>query len=447
MLRTNWPKIWLARLRLAFRVPLDTDLERANYRVSVLEGALASVTIQVVATFTPVFALQLGATNQQVGLFYSLPFLFNITALLVTQRFLGEQADLVRWGQGAAFIHRLLILLFITAPLLGALSVWWIVGLYSIASAVMAVSSVLWQGISSDMFPESTRGAVFGTRAMYTGLAGLLSVTVAGKVLDVVSYPANFTLVFVAVALIGFLAAYYYGRLVPPPESDVPSDTSPLHVPSRRPKLRTFLPSEHGKRFLRLTSAVALFNLGFHLASPIATLYYVEHLELSNAVIGILSAVAVLFQVAGSFILGHLADRFGNGTVLAVSAAVLAVQVAVFAAVPSVAYLTVVQAVGGFALGGYNVATLNALFTVGDRRQRPQLIVWYNVAVGLASFLGPQIGTFLLDDLRIAWVFAAAGGVRLLGTFLMLHMARRDFQQTRGRRSRLRVLEGRSFGG
>lgn len=434
----NRLNIILAAIRLALRVPLDTDLERANYRYSVIEGCLATITIQVVATFTPVYALALGATNHQVGLFYSLPFLFNIVALLIANRFIHAQGGLMRIGQGTAYLHRVIILLFIAAPILGTFSVWWIVLLFSLASAALAVSAVFWQGISSDMFPESQRGIVFGTRAMYTGTIGLLAVMAAGKVLDLVRYPLNFAAVFISVAFVGFAAAYYYGRLVPPEEGDTPNHATEVAVRPSRLNPISFVRTVNGKRFLSLTLTVALFNVGFHMSAPIGTIYYVDHLGLTNAVIGILTAVVVMFQVVGSRTWGHISDRWGTGAVLFVTTGLLGIQAVVFAAVPSVLYLVLMQAIGGFALGGYNLATLNALFVMGDRRHRPQLILWYNVVVGMAAFIGPQIGTLLLSQIMIAWVFVISGGARLLATLLMVRMARGDMIATQARRTTLR---------
>lgn len=429
-------QVLLARLRLALRVPLDSDLERANYRFSVVEGALATITIQVVATFTPVFAIALGATNQQVGFIYSFPFLFNIAALIVSKRFTGRQGALMKVGQGTAYVHRAIILLFIAAPFLGTISVWWTLLLYSFASASLAVSSVFWQAISSDMFPENRRGLVFGTRAMYTGAVGLVAVMLTGKVLDAVPYPHNYTLVYSLAAVIGFVAAFYYGKLTPPSDED--GSDGPQAPP--RLKVADLLRTAAGKRFTGLTLTVALFNLGFHIASPIATIYFVEYLGLSNAVIGMLTAVSVLFQVLGARVWGQIADRWGNGTVVLITTVLMAIQAAIFAVIPSVGFLMVVQAVGGFALGGYNLSTLNALFLVGDRRLRPQLIIWYNVIVGIANFSGPQFGTFLLSRYAIGWVFGVAGGVRMLGALLMTGMARRDAAATQSRRATLKRM-------
>ena len=164
-------QVFAARVRLALRVPLETETEQRNYRYAVIEGALATITVQIVATFTPVFAISLGATNQQVGFIYSFPFLFNIAALLISAGSTRRRERHLPVGQVTAVLHRVLILLLLLAPVLGRFGVWWLLVLYSLASAAMAVSSVFWQAIVSDMFPPGRRGVVFGTRSMYTGIA------------------------------------------------------------------------------------------------------------------------------------------------------------------------------------------------------------------------------------------------------------------------------------
>lgn len=424
----RWFQVLAARVRLALRVPLETEIERRNYWYAVVEGALATITVQIVTTFTPVYAIALGATNQQVGFIYSFPFLFNIAALLTSSRQTERRERHLAVGQGTAVLHRVLILLFLLAPLLGAFGVWWLLILYSLASAAMAVSSVFWQAIVSDMFPPSRRGLVFGTRSMYTGLAGLVGVMLTGRLLDLVAYPHNYAVGLGLAALIGFAAAYYYGKLAPPEGDDPPASSA---VPAPSFQLRTFLRTDAGRGFLSLTGTVALFNLGFHMASPIVTIYFVEQLGYSNALIGVLTAASVLFQVFGSRMWGALADRWGLAIVLICTTAIMAVQAAAFWIVPSVVFLLIMQALGGFALGGYNVATLNALFLVGDRRSRPGLILWYNVLVGLANFVGPQLGTAALGVMTIPAVFMLAGGLRTLGALAMVRHGWSDVAVTR----------------
>lgn len=414
-------QVFAARVRLALRVPLETETEQRNYRYAVIEGALATITVQIVATFTPVFAISLGATNQQVGFIYSFPFLFNIAALLISAGSTRRRERHLPVGQVTAVLHRVLILLLLLAPVLGRFGVWWLLVVYSLASAAMAVSSVFWQAIVSDMFPPGRRGVVFGTRSMYTGIAGLAGVMVSGRLLDMVAYPHNYVFVFGLAALVGFLAAYYYGKLEPPGADELPLGDG---APAADTHLRAFFRTEAGRSFLALTFSVAVFNLGFHMASPLVTIYFVEHLGYSNAMIGLLTATSVLFQVIGGGVWGVLADRWGLGLVLVATTGLMAFQAGAFWLIPSVFFLIVMQALGGFALGGYNVATLNALFLAGDKRCRPRLILWYNVLVGIANFAGPQLGTAALGALSLPAVFMASGGLRLAG---MLAMGRRGW--------------------
>lgn len=421
-------QVTAARARLALRVPLDTEWERRNYRVSVVEGCLATFPIQVVATFAPVFAVALGASNRVVGLLYSVPFLLNTVALLIANRLLEGEGALVRVGQGTAFLHRFFSMLLAAAPWLGRWGVVWVLVLYSAASAAQAVSSACWQAFSSDMFPEDRRGIVFGTRAMFTGTIALLSVMLTGRLLDVLPYPFNFVAVFVAVGLVGFAAAYVYGLYRPA------EDENSAGAKERpRLRLRGLLATETGKRFAALVLVLVVFSFGFQMTSALGTIYFVHRLSLPNTWIGLLTAIVVLFQVIGSRIWGQIGDRWGNGTVLLFSTLILGVQCILFTAVPSVLYLAVMQAAGGFALGGYNVASLNALFLMGDRRERPQLIVWFNVVAGLANFLAPQLGTKLLEWVELGWVFALAGLVRLLASGLMWVLARRGLVAVQGR--------------
>jgi hypothetical protein len=169
--------------------------------------------------------MELGATNAQVGLMVSLPFLANALVILLGMRIVTGRANILRPACYASAMHRVFVLCLLPAPLLPAhIRVWWVLTVYSLATASAALTSTWWTAMMSDVFPHRHRGAVFGTRAVFTGSAGVLATLITGKALDLMPYPVNYMVMFFLAAVTGFIAVRVLSRTrLPAPTVSVES--------------------------------------------------------------------------------------------------------------------------------------------------------------------------------------------------------------------------------
>lgn len=397
---------------------------------SLIEGTLMVASLQIFINFVGVYALGLGASDAQVGLLTSLPFLLNAAALVVTSRTSLTARQAVRRSVWTGSIHRIFVALIPLAPLFGERAPHWVILTHSLASAAMMVTATAWQAAVSDMFPAGNRGRIFGIRSMIVGFAGFLGTLVAGRLLDLWPFPLNFSITFWFATLLAIVATFYLAKLDPADDGETGGRSLPLAALMR---------TEEGRSLGRLLIPVGVFNIGFNMLAPVINIYFVNHLNLSNAQIGLLTAASVLSQTIGSAVWGGLSDRVGNYTVTLASAAGLAFQAAVFWLSPSLPFLIGAQLLGGFCYGGFLLGTFNAVNSLGGPRTRSQMITWFHALSNLAAFIAPLAGSAVLGRFGLVEAFLVAAGFRAASALLIVAPARTDRAAT----TRSRTLVGR----
>lgn len=410
---------WLA-------VPLETEDQRWNYRYCTIEGCLAVASVQAVASFVVVYAIDLGASNSQVGLLISLPFLVTALTILAGSRFISRRHP-QKPTMIASAIHRVFVVMMVFAPLLPmGIRVWWVTATYSLAATAAALASTWWTAMMSEVFPQKHRGAVFGTRSVFTGSAGVIATLLTGRGLDLLPFPYNYMLMFLVAAIVGFIASSFIAKLRLPVEPTVQQGTEKTNVTQLRLRWRQVLQGDTKTAFWGLALPVFLFNMGYHMATPIINIYFVEYLHYSKSAIGLLTAIFLICQVLSSRFWGRLCDRIGNHIVALISMAILTVQMSVYLLVPRIPFLLLMQSMGGLAFGGYAISTFNGLINMGSPAQRSVLVSLFNVVSQMGAFLAPSSGTFILDQWGLVVAFVAVTLFRAIGALSIAKPARRE---------------------
>ncbi len=405
-------------------VPLETEDQHWNYRYCTIEGCLAVASVQAVAGFVVVYALDLGASNSQVGLLISLPFLVTALTILAGSRYIVRRHP-QRPTMVVSALHRVFVVLMALAPLLPmSIRVWWVTATYSLAATAAALASTWWTAMVSEVFPQQHRGAVFGTRLVFTGSAGVIATILTGRGLDLLPYPLNYMLMFSAAAIVGFIASSFIAKLRLPASPMV--EQGGEKVPATQLRLRQVLQSDVKAAFWGLALPVFLFNIGYHMATPIINIYFVEYLHYSKSAIGLLTATFLICQVISSRYWGRLSDRIGNHIVALISMTILTVQMSAYLLIPRMPFLVVMQGMGGLAFGGYAISTFNGLINLGSPAQRSVLVSLFNVVSQMGAFLAPSSGTFILDRWGLVAAFVSVTLLRSLGALSIYKPARRE---------------------
>jgi MFS family permease len=297
--------------------PLSPAEVRRGLRLSIIEGAVATVNISITgaiggSVFLTGFALLLGANSFQLGLMGALPFIgqaFQFVGAYLEER-VGNRRALTLYG---SLLGRLVWVFLLALPFLsflrGAELAIFMVGL-AISYAFNGIAGNAWLSWMSDMVPARQRGSYFGLRNTVVGVATMASTFVAGQMLDSFRLRGTEALGYAAIFGLAIVAALGSALLV-----------SRQPEPPLRPKARVsvrelLVGPTHDRRFRSYALAAAGWALVTGIAAPFFNAYGLNNLQLSFSILALTAIVTSAVSLVFTPLTGRLQDKLGDRKVL-----------------------------------------------------------------------------------------------------------------------------------
>lgn len=422
-----------------------TDPVRRTLRVSLLEGSVVQVFLNWTsgAVLTG-YLLHQGAGPTALGLVASVPLLAQmfaplaawLAAVLGRRRLLTAVAAL--FGRGLWLLAALLPVLGVPAAAQPPL----MVALVLVSSVFQAGTGTLWAAWMGDVVPVERRGRYFGFRTGLVGVVGMAANIGAGLFLDRVAAPLSFQLVIAVAVLCGLLGA---GLLFL--QWDPPTPRQRVTLPAL---LRAPLADPNFRRFLGFG---VYWQFAVMLGAPFVLPYFLDELHMSFTQVAIWSAVAATSALATTTLWGHVADRAGNKSVLAIGSWVAGV------ALPSLwilagltgdlRFIWASAVFDAVAWGAIGPAVFNLALASAPPAQRASFLAMYGLTTGLAGFLGgllsgPLLLLFRALELPAGWtayhsLFLLSGLFRAQAWRLLRRVAETNAWRTRDLVKQLRL--------
>jgi MFS family permease len=390
-------------------------------------------------SFLAVYAARQGANSFQLGLLAASGALVNLFLTLPVGRWLAGRhvGKAVFW---AAVFHRLFYLLWVPLPVLlpPSAQVWAFIGITFLMSIPGVVLAVGFNALFADAVPPEWRGHVVGVRNALFALALITSTLISGQLLDSLSFPLGYQIVFA----IGFVGAalstvhLWFVRAVPgvepPPRVGRPFGelASPGMLRIIGDALRggvglRFLTRARGLRLLRRDilrgpfGAVLATLFAFHLAQystvPLFSLYWVRHLHLSDEQIGLGTALFWAMVLLGSTQFAALTQRLGHRRMVVFGGMLISLYPALMALSREFGLFMLASAVGGLGWSLFGGALTNYLLDRTPADDRPAHLAWYNLVLNASILLGSLIGPFIADRTGLGAALALLALARALG--------------------------------
>ncbi len=423
-------------------LPPPTPQQRSDFRA--LNGDVFGYGILAGSTlaFLNVYAARLGASAYQLAMLTALPGLVNLGFSLPGARWL-ETRSVTRATFVTAVWNRVFLLPLVLVPLAlpSALQVWATIALVLVYSIPGTLIAIAFNAMFADIVPPEWRGHVVGRRnaimAVVTAAAALLS----GQVLDRLTFPANYAVVFALGAVGGGVSTYFLGRLTrrvggPPP----PRVAQPL-LDEERPgsfqfgdALRIggalrFLLRARGEALLRfsllktdfgpLLLAFFAFYTAQYFPAPLFPILWVRELHLSDGAISVGSTLFYLFMLLASVVFARLARRHGHQRVLVAGAFLYALYPLILSFGKGVTSYLIASAAGGVALALLSGGLVNRLMERAPEHDLPTAMAFHNLALNLGVLLGPLASPLIAQWSGIRMAILLAAGLRLLGGVLL----------------------------
>lgn len=396
---------------------------RRGRRLLWADGLVSNISESFVANFTNPFALALGATNNQIGWLSALTNLASALALFPGAR-LGERPSqrkrVTVWFGG--IVARVPLLAIGLAPLLfpGQAAIYAFIALVCLRAFFGQLSFPAWSAFLADLVPPHIRGRYFASRNIALALAALIFTPLAGWLAEIVGLPHGYQVSFFVAGLIGFVATAFFARIAEPP-------TQMTVASSDRSEGMWKLLRAH-PRFAAFTAVAFLWNISLMIAGPFFSVYLVKNLGASPTQIGMLAAINSLTNIFGQRIWGRLNDRRGAAWVMRVTGLLIPLVPLLWALAPNPWYLLIVEAMSGFLWSGYGLSSFNLLLGLTPSDRRPRFTAIYQVSVFSAAFVGPLLGTVLVNTLNIRPLFWISAAGRVVASLLFMFTVRDDHE-------------------
>jgi MFS family permease len=378
-------------------------------------GILAGSTL----AFQSVYAARLGASGFQIGLLSAGPAVINLIFTLPSGRWL-EGKSFIKVSFQSSILQRLGYVFLAALPWLFASEggqVWgliWTTLVMSVAGTVLAIS---FNALFAEVVPPEARAHAVGRRNILLAVSITAATLVSGQILDWVSFPLNYQIVFLMGGAGALMSSYHIGRLRKPDQNENmhavegKANSQISGTAKQKPLLRLDL----------LTGPFGIFMLSYlafytfqYFPVPLFPIAYVDSLHMTDGMIGIGTAIFYGAMMVASFKLGSISAHHGHRKVLIVSAAMFPIF-PLFLGIakgPVLYYLACV--IGGGINAMLSGAIINRLMEKVPSDDRPAHMAVHNLALNLGILGGSLLGPASAHFFGVQPSLIVGAGLRLL---------------------------------
>lgn len=404
--------------------------------ISIREGCAYSVSDGFGLRYITPYALALGASNKIIGLLTSIPSLLGNFSQLNTIKLMAKhpRKKLVVFGAMAQAITWLLLvlvgLLYFVFHTNSVITPTLLILVYSLLIIFGSMRAPAWNSWMKDLVPKEISGRYFGKRNRLCGLAALISMLVAGFILDYfkqtkifIGFAILFTISFVFRAISSYLLSKKY-------------EPSLKFEKEYYFSFWQFLKKMSKNNFGKFVIFVALIQLTTAIASPFFAVYMLKNLGFSYIQYTAITISSMLFSLLFMPLWGKFADNYGNLKVVKISTIfiiaipllwVLSPLIAGCGKIAIVSYLFAVEGLSGMVWAGFNLSSSNFIFDAVTRQRMALCVTYSNILQGIGVFLGATIGGLLASSsvsifgfVPLIFVFIISGAARLVVSAILM---------------------------
>lgn len=407
--RFTWGGAWAAVL---------PEEKRRNLTRFFFDGLFAAASDKIILTYLSIYLLTQGASRQQVGLLSSLSnlaaaFLLLPAAMLVERTGKRKQITLTSAG-GSRFV---LLSLAVLPMIFGSSKtmVWVLLGLALLRETLNNIGYPGWMALTGDIVPLEGRGRYFGARNFVMGLSGIITALLIGQAITRIGEPLGYQVSFILAVVLGLISMSFFGRIKDPKHADKENRII-------QNNLKEILASLKGETpFILYCVFTALWNFSLNIAGPFFSVYMVDTLHFTAAVIGVITVSNAISNLLVQRRIGLLADRWGNRNLSIIFVLLIPLVPLIWGTwVKNSWQAILIETLSGIAWGGYNLLSFNILLTKTPEQQRARFSAFYQIVVTLSLGLGAAVGSYLIPMINFKGVTLVSAAGRLMAGFLFI---------------------------
>ena len=396
----------------------EIEVQKRNFRYVQIDAIGVSIS-NVAAPFLPVFLTRLGASNFQVGLLSSMPGMTGLVLAIMVGRFLQTRRNIVPWYS----LSRLMVILCyaLTGILTISISEKFVIiatlAIWAFATIPQTALSVAFSVVMNAVAGPEGRYALLSRRWAIFGLTGVAGTFIVTRLIDLLSFPLNYAIMFSVLSLGGFFS-YYFSRKIylpdktPPP---LPNSGSPRQNLSNYMTLLRENPA-----FLSFSTKRFVYFSALVLSQPIMPLFLVHEVHATDAQIGTVNMTLTLIMLIGYFLWPWVSRRRNGRFVLLATTFGMTFYPALSAAAPQINWIIVFAGIAGLFQAGLDLVFFDELMKTVPADYSAMFVSLSQSMQYLSMIIAPLLGTWLADFIGLGGALWLSAGLRLLGFLLFL---------------------------
>lgn len=418
-------------LKRFFAGPPDLNpIQQRNFRNVELD-AIAVGLANAAAPFLPVFLTRLGASSFQVGLLSSLPALTGLILALPMGQFLQRQRNIVRWfslsRMGYILGYGLIGVLSLLMPphfrVVGILLLW------ALATIPQTMLSITFSVVMNAVAGPHYRFDLMTRRWSILGITTSVAVLLIGQLLDRITFPLNYQVVFTGLGLAGVLS-YYFSSQIVLPDLPVPDEAEAQSLKVRLAGYLRILRNE--RAFLSFVARRFIFLTGSALVAPIFPLYFVRVVHASDGWIATINTAQTAILMVGYFFWSSQSRRRGTRWILLWTTFGVGMYPVLVALTARVELIALFAGIAGIFQAGLNLVFFDELMKRVPLEYSASFVALAQELQYVSSMVAPILGTSLADWLGLHAALWIGGAVQLVGFALFATMDRAKAARTCG---------------
>jgi len=413
----------------------ETHEERVNkkktMKLALRDGSAFNVMENFGTAYFEAFIVALGFIASQLTAIVTIPHFLNSLIQLLSQRLIKRFGRFNVMTNGI-FIQALSIALFVLLGLLTKSSIVIILTL-TLFYASGTIAGHAWLSLMGDVVPENKRGRYFSARAKIMAVTALVSLIVAGLMVEFLySYYEIFA--FISIFAIAILARLYSFSLLkqfydPPYES--------LSTQEEFSFFR-FISQTRRSNFARYSWFMGAFIFSVFIVAPILTYYQLEILNLSYLQFTMLKILFLIGSILSLSFWGKITDTYGNRVVFFGTGILASTLIMGWAFFTQYWIILLLELYGGIIWSGFNLATANYIFDAVTPKKRAVVSSYISLMRGTAILLAGQVALLLLNaegfltselatslfETKYQIIFFISGLLRLITVLIFLRLIR-----------------------
>ena len=385
----------------------EEELKKEARKISVKEGSFWSIMDGFGLRYITPYALALGASRLHIGFLTSLPALIGNISQLFAPRLMEKNSRrrIVFWGvlmQALMWLALIFIGVgFFVFDWESNISSIMLVLVYTLLILFGAAVGPAWSSWMKDIVDKKEMGRYFGKRGRIAGVVALISMLIAGFILDYFKQ----TKIFIGFSILFFIA--FVGRV----------GSAYLFTKKYEPKFKSdrnyyfsivqFFKEMRKNNFGRFVIFTSLMGLSVSFAAPFFAVYMLEDLGFSYLQFTVSIISSSIFSLIALPLWGKFSDSYGNlksiriaGFFISTIPLLWLVSYFVFGLSLSrvFIFILIIEGFAGFTWAGYNLSAGNFIYDAVSRERMALCVAYFNVFNGFGVFFGATLGGFVASQ-------------------------------------------------